>query len=74
MKEDMICYCNYILSWSEFSIIANNLFAVMSDMQALDKVDLGPDDDTQLRWQPEHRLNPLWRHTVDKVCSCIINT
>ncbi|KAF3948870.1 hypothetical protein CMV_025182 [Castanea mollissima] len=33
----------------ESSIIANNLFDVMSDMQALDKVDSGPDDDTQLR-------------------------
>ncbi|KAL0003622.1 hypothetical protein SO802_011183 [Lithocarpus litseifolius] len=42
-------------------IIANNLFSAMSDMQALDRVQPGPDDHTQLTWQPDHRSTPLWR-------------
>ena len=46
----------------------------MSDMQALNRVELGPDDDTQLTRQVDHRSTPLWRRVADKVCSFIINT
>ena len=62
------------LLWFTCQIIANNLFAVTSNMQALDRVQLGPDDQTQLTRQPNHWSTPLWRHAADKVCSCIINT
>ncbi|KAK9992089.1 hypothetical protein SO802_027074 [Lithocarpus litseifolius] len=47
-------------------IIANNLLAAMLDMQALDKVHLGPDDRTQLTRQPDHRSTPLRRCAADE--------
>ncbi|KAF3976223.1 hypothetical protein CMV_000581 [Castanea mollissima] len=34
-----------------------------SKLMALNFVNLGPSDDTQLRWQLDHRSTPLWRHT-----------
>ena len=45
----------------------------MSDMQALDRVQPGPNDTSQLTRQPNHRSTSLWRHTADEVCSCISN-
>ena len=46
----------------------------MSDMQALDRVQPGPDIDTQLTRQLDHRSTPLWRHAADDVCSSIITS
>ena len=60
--------------WFTCQIIANNLFAATSDMQEQGRVQPGPDDQTQLTRQLDHRLTPLWRHATDEVCSCIINT
>ncbi|XP_030963379.1 serine/threonine-protein phosphatase 7 long form homolog [Quercus lobata] len=36
----------------------------MLDMQALDRVQPGPDVDTQLTRQPNHRSSPLWRRAA----------
>lgn len=35
-------------------------------MQALDKLQLGPDDDRQLNQQLNHRSTSLWRHTANE--------
>nr|POE45094.1 hypothetical protein CFP56_25026 [Quercus suber] len=47
---------------------------LITDMQALNSVDPGPDNDTQLRWQPDHQSTPLWRHSdgeeVPSVVKC----
>ncbi|XP_075652614.1 uncharacterized protein LOC142622933 isoform X2 [Castanea sativa] len=34
-----------------------------SKLMALNFVNAGPSDDTQLRWQLDHQSTPLWRHT-----------
>ncbi|KAK9991718.1 hypothetical protein SO802_026703 [Lithocarpus litseifolius] len=44
----------------------------MSDMQALDRVQPGPDDRTQLTRQPDHQLTPLWRCAANEEVSGII--
>ncbi|KAL0001279.1 hypothetical protein SO802_015060 [Lithocarpus litseifolius] len=44
----------------------------MSDMQALDRVQPGPDDRTQLTRQPDHRSTSLWRCAANEKVPGII--